>query len=256
MALATAPLLAACGGGGDSSSGTSAPPPAASTTLYANSVVLGSATPQSIVYLPASGASQATVTTSLASTLLPLGTTAVLAEHVEPGLAGLREICVSGHGDSTNIVENINLGVVTESAAILMDASWSATDSTAAWAGAVANAGAFSGWQNCGAKPEGLPSRSSRLVPTPAGGYAEDVYDGNPGTNFNILRYNAAAADVAAMLAPAGLLSQNDPNRPLQLTLRAYGDGAGHVVFVESGRPAAGAPASTRGFVAVYVPGG
>ena len=254
-ASAVASLLAACGGGGSSE-----PPPVQqaqpATTIYANSVALGVTTPQSITYQASTGAIQATVTTSTASALLPVGTTLVLAEHMEPDLPGLREICVSGHGDSTNVVSNINLGVVTQSAAILMDAQWTAVDALAAWNAAVLAGSAWSGWENCGAKPEGPPSRSSRLVPTNSGGYTEDVFDGNPGTNFNAVLRNVSASDVTAMLSTQGLLFSDEPQRPLQLKLRAFANPAGRLIFVESGAPAAGAPASARGFVALYVRGG
>jgi hypothetical protein len=248
-------LLASCGGGGSSGPVGGEATPA--TTVYANSVVVGAAVPQWLVYSAASGTgpSQATVTSTAASPLLPLGTTAVLAEHVEPALAGLRVACVSGRGDSTNVISNINLGVIAESAAVLLDTSWTPTDANIAWGAAVASGGAWLGWENCGVKPEGLPSPSSRLVPTPAGGYAEDVYDGNPGTTFQTIRRDVSAADVAAMLSAAGLLDRSDPQRPLQLLLRAHDDAAGHRVFIETGMPAAGAAASARGFVALYVPG-
>ena len=246
-------LLASCGGGGSSQ------PPGQETTpvltVYANSVVVGFAAPQSLVYSASSGSSQATVTANSASPLLPPGITAVLAEHLEPGLAGLRVACVSGRGDSTNVIGNINLGVIAESAAVLLDSRWNPADAPSAWSTAVADGGAWLGWENCGVKPEGLPSPSSRLVPTAAGGYAEDVYDGNPGTTFQTIRRDVSAADVAAMVSTAGLLDRSDPQRPLQLLLRAYDDGAGHRVFIESGMPAAGAAASARGFVALYVPG-
>jgi hypothetical protein len=252
--LACSALASACGGGGDSSPASA--PSSASTVAYANSIAVGASAPQLIVYQPASGAVQPTVTTTEASTLLPIGTTAVLSEHVESGLEGIREVCVSGRGDTTNVVAGINLGVVMESAAVLLNAQWTPTDSNAAWNAAVAAGSAWSGWQNCGEKPEGPPSRSSRLVPTSAGGYSEDVFDGNPGTNFLAIVHNVSAMDVAAMLSTQGLRSSEDPQRPLQLFLRAFRDSTGHVVFIQSGSPASTAAASVRGFVALYIPGG
>jgi hypothetical protein len=249
--FAIAALPVGCGGGG-SAPGT---PPADTSTVYAHSVVPGASAPQSIVYRPAAGVSQATVTTTSASALLATGTTPVLAEHVEAQLAGMRVVCVSGFGASTNVVADVNIGVVAESAAVLLDAGWEAIDAGAAWRDAVASGGAWLGWENCGVKPEGLPSPSSRLVPTPSGGYEEDVFDGNPGTTFQTIHRSVAGADVAAMLSASGLLALDDPKRPLQLTLRAYADAAGHRLLVESGIPASGAAASARGFVALYVPG-
>jgi hypothetical protein len=254
-AVAMAALLASCGGGGSTSPADSAPT-TPSTTTYENSIVVGATSPQTLVYTAAAtAAAQATVTSTVGSPLLPLGTTPVLAEHVDASLPGLRVVCVSGRGESTGVVTRIDLGVIAESAAVLFDARWHGVDSTAAWAAAVASGNAWSGWENCGVKPEGAPSPSSRLVPTAAGGYAEDVYDGNPGTTFQAIRRNVAPADVTAMLSPAGLLAVDDPLRPLQLRLRAYADAAGHVVFVETGAPASGAPASALGFVALYVTG-
>ena len=111
------------------------------------------------------------------------------------------------------------------------------------------------GWENCGAKPEGPPSPSSRLFPATDKGYAEDIYDGNPSTSFNSVRRPVAPADVAKMISSEGLLTSEDPLRPLLLTLRAYADGSGNVVLVEVGEPVATAPASARGFVSLYVRG-
>ena len=250
--LALAVLPVGCGGGGSADSTTTG---GDGTSIYAHSIVLGSASLQSIAYRPASGTVQATVTTSAASQLLPVGTTAVLAEHVEPQLPGLRVVCVSGFGGSTNVVENINPGVIAESAAVLLDSGWNPIDASAAWNSAVASGAAWLGWENCGVKPEGAPSPSSRLVPTGDGGYVEDVYDGNPGTTFQAIHEVVAPSQVAAMLSPAGLLSVDDPQRPLQITLRAYEDGAAHRVFIETGLPATGAASSVRGFIAVYLPG-
>ncbi len=251
---AVAGLLTACGGGGSSlpADGGS---PAPDRTTYANSVVVGASTPQTITYTAAAAASQATLTSTVASSLLPLGTTPVLAEHVDASLPGVRVACVSGHGDTTNVIGSVNLGVIAESAAVLLDSGWHEIDARAAWNTAVASGGAWLGWENCGVKPEGAPSPSSRLVPTAAGGYTEDVFDGNPGTTFQTIRRNVSPAEVATMVSPSGLLAVDDPLRPLQLLLRAYRDGAGRVILVQTGAPASGAAVSARGFVALYVPG-
>jgi hypothetical protein len=252
--VALAALLASCGGGG-SSSPAGTPSTTAATTTYANSIVVGATAPRSVMYTAAASPGQATVTSTEGSPLLPPGTTPVVAEHVDASLPGLRVVCVSGRGETTNVVANVNLGVIAESAAVLLDTGWHAVDATAAWSAVVASGGAWLGWENCGVKPEGAPSPSSRFVPTAAGGYAEDVFDGNPGTTFQAIRRNVTPADVAAMLSSNGLLALDDPLRPLQLLLRAYADGAGQVVLVETGAPASGALASARGFVALYVPG-
>lgn len=246
--------LAGCGGGGgDSSSGTVAvtapvPPPTATTIDYPRSVVLGLTAVQDVVYASAVGAVPASVTVPSASTLLRVGASAVVAEHVEGTLAGLRVVCASGNGQSTNVVTGINPGVLAKSAAVLLDTGWTATDATAAWTAATSRGGAWVGWENCGVKPEGSPSPSSRLTPRPDGGYGEDVFDGNPGTTYNVVTRGVAATVVAAMLSDAGYASVEDPARPLRLRLRAYRDGSGNTIFVEIGDPVPGA----QGFVAPY----
>ena len=260
VAVAVAGVLSACGGGGDSApaAASTAPvqttPPVAATTRYARSVVLGSAAPQDLVYAPASGSTPATVTATTASTLLRVGANILVAEHVDPLLGGMRVACVSGDGQSTNVVTDIDLGVIAESAAVLLDTTWTEIDPAGAWTAAIGRGSAYLGWENCGVKPEGLPSPSSRLTPATDGGYREDVYDGNPSTTFNIVTRRVSATVVAAMLSDAGYVTVDDPTRPLVLKLRAYRDAAGDMIFVERGEPAAGAPSGTHGFVALYVP--
>ena len=250
-ALAIAATLSGCGGGGGDGD---VPVPASNEIAYPHSVVLGAAGEQALIYTPGAGTTAATVTAPSAAALLPAGTTPLVAEHVEPALPGLRIVCVSGRGDSTNVVTGINPGVIAESAAVLMDDGWQPVDAGVAWADAVASGGAFAGWENCGVKPEGLPSPSSTLRPTPDGGYSEDVYDGNPGTTFNVVRRNVSAAEVSALLSAEGEATVEDPLRPLRLVLRAWRHDAGSVVFIESGVPTAQAPAGARGFIALYVP--
>lgn len=256
-----AALTAGCGGAGGDSSGSTppvvatAPPPATSPVSidYPQSLLPGLDGSQEVSYTAAvSSAAQATVHAAAASALLNAGTTAVLAEHVDTALPGLRVICISGNGQSTNVVTGINLGVIAESAAILLDARWSAIDPVAAWSVAVSTGGTLVGWENCGVKAEGLPSPSSRLMPLADGGYREDVYDGNPGTNFNTIARVVTTTTVASMLSSAGFLTTEDPTRPLRLTFRAYADPSGDTIFVEAGVPAPGASASTKGFIALY----
>lgn len=251
--------LAGCGGGGGSSDSGAAgtppamAPPATSTTVdYPRSIVLGAAAAQDVVYTPAFGATPASVAVTSASTLLRVGANPVVAEHVESALAGLRIVCASGNGQSTNVVTGINPGVLAKSAALLLDTNWTAIDATAAWTTATTRGGTWVGWENCGVKPEGSPSPSSRLTPSSDGGYGEDIYDGNPGTTFNVVTRRVAASVVTAMLSDAGYLTTDDPQRLLRLTLRAYRDGAGNTIFVEIGSPAPGASAATQGFVSPY----
>ena len=247
-------LIAGCGGGGSSGGGT-APAVGAGPVAYAHSVALGSWQAQPIGYTAAAAATPATVTSTGASALLSAGSTALVAVHVEPTLAGLLEVCVSGNGESTNVVAPINLGVIAQSAAVLLDASWSpVADSSVAWATLTARQAVLTGWENCGVKPEGAPSPSSRLSAQAGGGYAEDVYDGNPGTTYNVISQSVSAAQMDAMLSAGGYATSADPTRPLQLFWRFYADGAGHLLAIEMGLPRAGAPATLKGFVELYVP--
>ena len=246
-------VLGGCGGG----SGASAPPPAPvppPATDYPGSVVLGVAAMQDLQFVAGAGAMQAQVVAPSASTLLAAGANPLTAAYDDARLPGWRVACVSARGDTTNVVTGINLGVVGKSAAILFAAGWASVDATAAWDALVAGRTPLLGWENCGLKPEGPPSPSSRLQPGSDGGYTEDVYDGNPGTTFNVISQAVAAEQVAAMLSDAGFLTTADPARPLRLTLRALRDGDGHVVMVERGEPAPGASADTPGFVALYEP--
>jgi hypothetical protein len=248
-------LLAACGGGGgDASPGsTSTTPAGPSAVTYASSIVVGSLTAQSVDYTaPATGAgasASAYVSVTAASTLLSVGRNTLVAEHLDASLPGTREVCVSGRGESTNVVAPINLGVIAQSAAVLLDTSWSpVADQTAAWASIAATGLELSGWQNCGVKPEGLPSRSSALRPQSGGGYIEDVYDGNPGTTFNVVTQNVPASQVAAMLSSTGFAAVDGLQNPVRLYWRLYANGAGRQLLIESGIPASGA----AGFVAAY----
>ncbi len=249
----TAAGLAGCGGGGGG--GTTQPPGAiADTTEYRHSVVIGRTGDQTLLYRSGAGTGTATVTATNGSALLPAGATPLVAEHTEPALPGLRIVCVSGPGETTNVITGINPGVIAESAAVLFDDRWKEVDASAAWAAAISSDKVFEGWENCGVKPEGLPSPSSRLMTTGNGGYAEDIYDGNPGTTFNVVRRNVSAADVAALLSSQGQATTEDPLRPLTLMLRAWRNETGQVVFVETGIPTQQAPIAARGFIALYVP--
>ena len=242
--------VAGCGGGGGGGSGGGMATP----TEYAHSVPLGSWVGQSIDYIAGQSTTPAEVTSSTASALLPTGSTALVAEHVEASLPGVREVCVSGHGESTNVIAPINLGVIAQSAAVLLDAGWNPVGNRAgAWAAIAQRRAVLSGWENCGVKPEGAPSPSSLLTAQTDGGYAEDVYDGNPATTFNVISHAVPAAQMAAMLSDSGYPTSGDPARPMQLYWRIYGNGAGRQLLIEMGLPSAGAPPSLKGFIALYV---
>lgn len=249
-------VVTACGGGGGAGTGLN-PTPSSPTTAavrYPNSLVSGLSGPQSVTYIGGDSAHLPAVSVDSGSALLKVGATAVIAEHSESDLPDIDIICVSGNGESTNVVTQINLGVVSESAAVLMGAGWKPVDSVAAWTRAVTAGTAWSGWENCGVKPEGLPSRSSQLVPTADGGYLEDVFNGNPSTTFIAIRRAVDRTAVAALLSDTGQVNAEVPSRPLVMTLRAYSDETGHTVFVQTGVPGANAPDGVKGFIALYVP--
>jgi hypothetical protein len=245
-------ILAGCGGGTSPvASGTpvSGPP---LPFQYADSVVVGTLAQQSITYTSATSTTLAYVTAVNQSPLLGVGNTSIIGEHVDSALPGLREVCVSGDGQSVNVIDNINLGVNAKSAALLLDQTWSAADSSDAWAAAVSAGTKLSGWENCGVKAEGLPSQSSLLSPLGDGSYSEDVYDGNPGTTFNTITQTVSASQVNAMLAPGGYASGADPTRPLQLYLRAFKSTAGALIFVEIGIASEPGEDPGKGFIEFY----
>jgi hypothetical protein len=215
-------------------------------------VVLGLSEPQSLVWRDALPGLTATLTAPAAGSLLTAGLNHVVADFRAVGIPGMRMVCVSGRGESTGTFTRINLGVLAVSAAVLFDAMWNPVDTESAWV--AARQRTWSGWENCGVKAEGAPSPSSKLMARADGGYDEDIYDGNPGTNFNILRFGVDVATARSMRSPSGWATTEDPSRPLVLTWRAWRNDAGQVVFVLRGEPRAGAPAGTRGFIAVYVP--
>ena len=244
-------ILAGCGGGtSTATTGTSSNPPA--TIQYADSVVVGALAQQPITYTSATSVAPAYVTATTGSPLLAVGSTTIVAEHVDSTLPGLREICVSGDGQSVNVIDNINLGVGSKSAALLLDQTWAAANSSDAWAAVVTAGSKLSGWENCGVKAEGQPSQSSLLTPLSDGSYSEDVYDGNPGTTFNTITQTVPASAVDAMLAAGGYANSADPTRPLQLYLRAFKNATGAVVFLEIGIATGLGEDPRRGFVELY----
>ncbi|WP_077038201.1 hypothetical protein, partial [Pelomonas sp. KK5] len=176
------------------------------------------------------------------------------AEYLPPAPAGVRVACVSGQGADVGVLRNLNPGVLTVSLAVLLDARWQAADADAAWAAAAARRQVWKGWENCGVKPEGAPYPSSAVMPAADGGYAEDLYAGNPSTNFTTIRLPVLAADAAAMRGPGGFATRDDPARPLILSWRAFADADGHTIWIERGEPAPGAPAGTQGFITLFLP--
>jgi hypothetical protein len=243
-----AAALVGCGGGA-SPAVTGIPPP---SIQYANSVVVGALTQESITYTSATPAMPAYVTAISSSPLLGAGNTSIIAEHVDAALPGLREVCVSGDGQSVNVIDNINLGVGVKGAALLLDQTWSAANASDAWTAAVTAGTKLSGWENCGAKAEGPPSQSSLLSPVGDGSYSEDVYDGNPGTTFNTITQIVPATQVNDMLGEAGYASHSDPSRPLQLYLRAFKNATGALILVEIGIADGPGEDPGKGFIELY----
>ena len=268
--------LSSCGGGGGagssaitptnpsvSSGGTNNPnststttsstnTPTATTAIdYPHSLVVGVSGFQDLVLTPMVSA-PAVLTAPSASQLLKAGANLVLTQYTNANLPGLSVACISGVGSTTNINSDINLGDYSQSAALMMSANWNAIDPVLAWSKASASGASWQGWEDCGIKPEGPPTPASTLVPNAQGGYSEAIFDGNPGTTFNVLANNYTAAQVASMLSPSGLVSTVNPKRSLLLTLRAYADNAGHQIWVEMGYPLTPTD-PTQGFVSLYV---
>lgn len=255
--------LASCGGGGGGSATVSTSTGAATlttpattsgaldSTYYPHSLVVGVNGFQELV-LTNMASAPAVLTAPSASQLLKAGANLVLTQYSNVNLPGLSLVCISGVGSTTNINSDINLGDYSQSAALMMNSNWNTIDPAAAWLKASQSGRSWQGWEDCGIKPEGLPSPSSTMVPNEQGGYSEAIYDGNPGTTFNVLANNFSVSQVASMLSPAGLVSTINPKRSLLLTLRAYTDNAGHQIWVEMGYPLTPTD-STLGFVALYV---
>ncbi len=142
--------------------------------------------------------------------------------------------CISAPSDAVGPTSGVNLGVYVKSVAVLMDARWHRIDTAGALAGR-----RFENWENCGEKPEGQPSPMSRLMPGTDGGLVEDVFDGNPRTNLNVLRRVWPRPAVQAMLGD-GLAVGG-----MRLRLAAFGNGASRLLVLR-GDPG--------GFIAAYVP--
>jgi hypothetical protein len=245
--------MGGCGGGGGSNPSAAPEGSSAGTVVYAHSLVLGVPQPQSVTYVPAVPPLQPVIQTANGGSLLGGGPAALTAEYIPPSAAGVRVSCVSGNGTSIGVLDSINPGVVSVSAAVLFDAGWNESDADSAWAMAAAASERWDGWENCGVKPEGMPFKSSTVTPAANGGYSEDVVVGNPASNFTTLRLDISSL-FAADMRRTGALTSEDPLRPLRLTWRAFKDASGNTVWVERGEPAASAPVGTRGFIALFVP--
>ena len=248
----TSPSTGAGSSSGSASSGSSTSTPSTSSPIdYPHSLVVGNSAFQGLVLTPMVSA-PAVLTAPNASQLLKAGSNLVLTQYTNANLPGLAVACISGVGNTNTIISDINLGDYSQSAALMMSANWNAIDPVAAWGKASASGTGWQGWEDCGIKPEGPPTPASTLVPNAQGGYSEAIYDGNPGTTFNVLALNYSPAQVASMLSPSGLVSTVNPKRSLLLTLRAYADNAGHQVWVEMGYPLTPSD-PTQGFISLYV---
>lgn len=254
--LVLAALVAGCGGG----SNDAAAPPVQTTpvtpgaTLFAQTVVLGRQAPEAVGFNEAQGASRpATIVTPAASTLLAAGSNPLLAVYRNTAVAGAIVACISAPTSSTGLVEGINLGVNVKSVAALLDTTWAGVDDPAtAWA-ALATAGTvFTGWENCGAKPEGQPSPSSLRTLAAGGAFQEQVYDGNPSTNLNIITTNYSAAQVAAMLSPAGYQGTTQNGARRRIRLQILRNAQNQSLLIEQGLPETGSTAADPGYLAVY----
>lgn len=249
-AVALIAVLSGCGGG---STSVATPVPQAAIVPYSQAVVLGSLAPHAAGLIDAQGITGAQIVSATASALLAPGITPVVAVHRSTNAAGALIACISAPTSSTGTVDGINLGVNIKSIAALMDSTWAlANDQSAAWVGLTAGKSVFEGWENCGAKPEGLPSPASLRVINADGGFSDDVYDGNPSTNLNIIRLHVNPASVAQMLTTQGYLDSTQINAAKRIWLRVYRNNLAQLVLVEQGLPEAGSSATVPGYLAVY----
>lgn len=260
-------MLAGCGGGGDGNgtgAGVAVAVPvvqAGTQVTYPQTVVLGNLAPYSVGLIDAQGTRSALIVTASSSTLLASGQTPIVAVHRSSNAAGVLAACVSAPTSSTGTIDGINLGVNIKSVATLMDATWTqAADQAAAWASIAAGGAAgvgpgqavFEGWENCGAKPEGLPSPGSLRTVNADGSFSEDVYDGNPSTNLNIITLHGSATQAAQMLSSEGYLNTTQRNAAKRVWLRVYRNNANQTILVEQGLLEAGSSTASPGYMAAY----
>jgi hypothetical protein len=249
LCLLVAAGLCGCGGGGDSGAGNVAATP--SGQAYAHALALGRFAPESASFFDGQPGQGLATDVPVASAWLAPGRNPLAAIHRDSAAAGVIVACVSAPTSGTGIVDNINLGVNIRSVAALMDAGWNpVADPASAWAQL---AGAhFDNWENCGAKPEGQPSLASRLSINADGAWSEDVYDGNFGTNLNIISVHYDATQVAAMLSPDGWLNPGLGSGAKRMWLTIWRNGAGASLLLAQGWPEA--RGAQDGFLAVYFP--
>jgi hypothetical protein len=250
-------MIAGCGGGsGDNGNATptqATPAPiqtGAVSVAYPRSATLGSLAAQPLELREATPPVATVLVAPAASALLVAGSNPLSSLYRSAGTPGALVACVSAPTNSTGLVGGINLGVNIKSAAVLLDASWS--DAGANVLSALAAIGAsFDGWENCGEKPEGRPSPASTRTLLPNRGMRDDIYDGNPSTNLNIITVDTSAAALAAMLSAQGYAATASSGAAYTVWLRVYRNDSGSVVLVEQGLPTSG-PAS-QGYLALYL---
>ena len=242
--------LSGCGGGGNAPPVSTTPAtPAPAGVVYTQSVVLGRFTPESISFIDGQPGKELAIVVPAASALLSPGRNPLVASYRDAAAPGVIVACVSAPTSSTGVVDNINLGVNVRSVAALLDGEWKlVADAGAAFAGLAS--GHFDNWENCGEKPEGRASLASRLAVSGDGGYTEDVYDGNFGTNLNTISMRYDPAQVAAMLTSDGWLSPGTGNGSKRVWLRIYRHASGATLMLQQGWPSSGGAES--GFLGVY----
>ena len=255
-AALSACLVAGCGGGGDNGTAVAVqatPAPAqagAASVAYPRSVVLGSLAAQPLELREAAPPAATVLVASAPSALLVAGSNPLSSLYRSAAVPGALIACVSAPTSSTGLASGINLGVNLKSAAVLLDNRWSEAGADALSSLAAAGA-VFDGWENCGEKPEGRPSPASTRTLLANGGMRDDIYDGNPSTNLNIITINSSAAQLAAMLSAQGYAATSMSGMAYTVWLRVYRNGSGAILLVEQGLPVSG-PA-TQGFLAMYL---
>lgn len=247
--------VAGCGGGGGGDSNVvpaaAAPVQAGAASLvYPRSVVLGSLAAQPLDLREAAPPAATVLVAPAASALLVAGSNPLSALYRNASAPGALVACVSAPAGSTGLVGGINLGVNIKSAAVLLDDSW--RDAGAGALPALAARGAiFDGWENCGEKPEGRPSPASTRTLLSDGSLRDDIYDGNPSTNLNIITITTSAAGLAAMLSAQGYATSASSGAAYTVWLRAYRNDGGSIVLIEQGLPVSGA--ASQGYLAMYL---
>jgi hypothetical protein len=217
---------------------------------YRRSVVLGSLAAQPLDLREAAPPAATVLVAPAASALLVAGSNPLSSLYRNAAMPGALIACVSAPTSSTGLVSGINLGVNLKSAAVLLDDSWSEAGADALHALAAAGA-VFNGWENCGEKPEGRPSPASTRTLLADGGMRDDIYDGNPSTNLNIITINTGPAQLAAMLSAQGHAATATSGTTYTIWLRVYRNGSGGILLIEQGLPVS-APA-TQGFLSMYL---